>query len=280
MAQTTSTDLDPIIPEVWEDMIAAELPNKIRLAPFAEVNTRLEGQPGNELSMNWWNYIGDAEDIDETEVIVPVKMDTDGEKMLIKEAAKGVELTDRARLYPVGNPEAEARRQLTLGATSKIDADLHAEVSKAGAGSFDVGEPFSVDAVLEAIAGFGELDEGEWQDAFAGLIISPREQIEIMKDERFQTRDKAGAAATLFTGAIGSLWGSIPIAVSNRATVTGATLVRRRALILAYKRRPLVETDRDILARSNVITVNVHYGVYRATRRLGAARFAPQPTTP
>jgi hypothetical protein len=43
-----------------------------------------------------------------------------------------------------------------------------------------------------------------------------------------------------------------------------ALMVKRGALGLLYKRRPLVETDRDILARSTVITTNVHY----ATKRL------------
>ncbi|PXY20324.1 N4-gp56 family major capsid protein [Prauserella endophytica] len=283
MAQTTSTDLAPIIPEVWEDMLEADIPNKIRFTPMARVNTRLQGQPGNEISMNWWNYIGDAEDIAETDVIVPVKMDTDGEKMTVKEAAKGVELTDKARMDPIQDPEPEARRQLTRGVAQKIDKDLFAVIDAAGPGSVDVTDgattpaqvPFSIDTLGRAIAEFGELDEGDWADAFAGLVISPQEQIAVMEDDRFQTADKAGANATLFRGAIGSVYG-IPLIVSGRA-VNGARLVRRDSILLAYKRRPMVETDRDILARSTIITTNVHYGVYRATRRLGVARFAPQP---
>ncbi|MFJ8815432.1 phage major capsid protein [Amycolatopsis thermoflava] len=279
MAQTTSADLEPIIPEVWADMLEADIPNAIRFAPLANVDTRLEGQPGDSIKYPWWQYIGDAADIAETDVIVPTKMDTDEESMTIKEAAKGVELTDRARLYPVGNPEREARRQLTQGVAQKIDNDLVAVAASPGNGLVTVGGatpvPFTVDNMLDGIAAFGELDEGEWSDAFAGVVISPKEQIEVMKDERVQTGDKAGANATLFNGAIGSLWG-VPILVSNRVASTGALLIRRNSLILAYKRRPIVETDRDILARSNVITTNVHYGVFRPNRRKGVAKFAPQ----
>lgn len=40
-------------------------------------------------------------------------------------------------------------------------------------------------------------------------------------------------------------------------------MVKRGALGLLYKRRPLVETDRDILSRTTVITTNVHYATQR-----------------
>lgn len=40
-----------------------------------------------------------------------------------------------------------------------------------------------------------------------------------------------------------------------------ALLIRNGALGLAYKRRPIVEVDRDVLARSTVITTNVHYAI-------------------
>lgn len=279
--QTLSTDLEPIIPEVWADMLEAELPNKIRFAPLADVDTRLEGQPGDSIKFPAWEYIGDADDIAENVAITPKKMDTSEESMTIKEAAHGVELTDRSRLYPVGNPEAEARRQLTLGITSKIDSDLVAAAAADGAGlatlpALGTDPAAAVDAVLDGVAQFGELDEGEWSDAFAGLIVSPAQQVLFMRDDRFMTRDVAGSAATLFNGAIGSLWG-VPLIVSNRVADTGALLVRRGALKLAYKRRPLVETDRDILARSNVITANVHYGVFRPNARLGVVRFYTAP---
>ena len=41
----------------------------------------------------------------------------------------------------------------------------------------------------------------------------------------------------------------------------------RGALGALYKRRPIVERDRDILKRTNVITTNVHYAVKRLSDR-------------
>ncbi|MFD0805875.1 hypothetical protein ACFQ0K_07245 [Nocardioides caeni] len=42
--------------------------------------------------------------------------------------------------------------------------------------------------------------------------------------------------------------------------------MKRNALCLKYKRRPLVEKDRDILGRTTVVTTNVHYAVKRIRR--------------
>lgn len=284
MAQTTSVALDPIVPEVWEDVLEEKLPFKIKFAPLATINTELEGQPGDTIKMSWWDYIGDAEDIAETAVIVPTAMSADGESMTIKEAAKGVELTDKARLTALGDPEGAAQRQLLKSVSQKIDKDIFAAVAATGAGSVNVMStggtptqmPFSIDNLAAGIAVFGDVDEGEWEDAFAALVISPEEQIDVVTDARFLTRDKAGDVATLFNGAIGALYGSIPVVVSARARTTGARLVRKDSTLLAYKRRPMVETDRDILARSTIITTNVHYGVYRRTRETVVAAFAPQ----
>src|SRR5690606_40496121 len=54
-------------------------------------------------------------------------MSTDAATATIKEAGKAVEITDRARLIALGDPEAEARRQFGVLASRKDDADLIAQ---------------------------------------------------------------------------------------------------------------------------------------------------------
>ena len=49
---TGMTKLENLInPEVMADMIAAELKNKIKLKPIAQVDDTLVGQPGDELTV-------------------------------------------------------------------------------------------------------------------------------------------------------------------------------------------------------------------------------------
>ncbi len=54
-----------IDPEVMADMISAKLPNKIRVAPFAKVDTSLQGAEGDTITVPKFAYIGDAEDVAE-----------------------------------------------------------------------------------------------------------------------------------------------------------------------------------------------------------------------
>ena len=52
MAQTKLANL--IDPEVFSDLISAELPNAIRFSPLATVNRELVGQPGSTLNFPAW----------------------------------------------------------------------------------------------------------------------------------------------------------------------------------------------------------------------------------
>lgn len=259
MAQTVSTDM--IVPEVFGDMVAAEFPNKIRFLPLAIEDTTLEGQPGEKLNLPEWVPLADATELLETDVIVPEKLTTSSDFLTIKEAGKGVEITDKAKLVGLGDPIGEARRQIVQTVANKIDSDAYATL--AAAGSHTVAATFSITSANQAIGQFGEIDEPA--DEFAAYVISPADATALRDDPNFLTVDKVGDRATLLRGSVGTLFG-VSVLVSNRAAA-GALLVRRGALVIAYKRRPIVEADRDILARSDVITANVHYATYRVNRR-------------
>jgi N4-gp56 family major capsid protein len=273
VAQTLSTDL--IQPEVFADVLAAEFPNKIRFAPLAVVDTTLEGQPGDTITRPEWSRLTDATVLAETDVIVPEKLTQSSDTVTIKEAGKGVEFTDKALLTSIGNPLAEGRRQIVATIANKIDADLYATAAATSLtvvnGTSGAPKDFkgsnAVAAVAAAFAKFPEMDEPA--SMFAGLVLSNQDYMDLLTSDLLLTADKAGPNATLFRGSVGSFMG-VPIIVSNRASA-GALLIQNGALVLAYKRRPLVETDRDILARSTVVTANVHYGTFLA-RRTGVVK--------
>ncbi len=269
MAQTLSTDL--IQPEVFADVLAAEFPNKIRFAPLATVDTTLEGRPGDTITRPEWARLTDATELAETDVIVPEKLTQSSDTVTIKEAGKGVEFTDKALLTSIGNPLAEGRRQIVATIANKIDADLYATASAAATTAGTVvtnsATTFGVAAVAAAFSEFPEMDEPSTM--FAGLVLSNQDYMDLVTSDLLLTADKAGPNATLFRGSVGSFMG-VPIIVSNRASA-GALLIQKGALVLSYKRRPLVETDRDILARSTVVTANVHYGTF-LQRRTGVVK--------
>ncbi|MTW28208.1 N4-gp56 family major capsid protein, partial [Streptococcus pneumoniae] len=52
-------------PEVMADMVSAKLPKLIKFTPLAYVETALQGQPGNTITVPAWEYAGDATEVGE-----------------------------------------------------------------------------------------------------------------------------------------------------------------------------------------------------------------------
>jgi hypothetical protein len=65
----------------------------------------------------------------------------------------------------------------------------------------------------------------------------------------------------LIDGVVGKFVG-LQVLISDKLSNTEAFIVAAGALGLEYKRRVEVETDRDIIAKVNVITGDVHYATY------------------
>ena len=123
MANQTTMIADLINPQVMADMISAKIESKIVVAPFAKVDTSLQGVPGNTITVPQYAYIGDAEDIAEGIAAETVKLTTSTTTVTVKKAMKAVELTDEAVLSGYGNPVGETNNQLAKAIASKVDVD-------------------------------------------------------------------------------------------------------------------------------------------------------------
>ncbi|MFJ9869063.1 N4-gp56 family major capsid protein [Streptomyces sp. NPDC101165] len=266
--KTTSAQM--IVPDVWADMVQAKFKGAMILGTLATEDNTLEGKPGDSVSFPKWTALGEAEDLTEGTPMTPEQLGTDpGNSATIKEAGKAVELTDKSRLVAFGDPYAETQRQLGVLIARKIDTDLRLAAEAAGVITVDAStKALSWDVVVSGIERFGD----EWDpENMAGLVIHSTQRAALLRDPNFISADKLGAgAAVIPRGVIGQV-GGVNILVSNRLTTAGtgadttynALLLRRGSLGLLYKRRPIVETDRDILARTTVVTTNVHYATHR-----------------
>lgn len=285
MAQTTASDL--IVPQVWGPVIFNAVLARAVMRNFATVDDTLVGNPGDSVEFGSWDYIGDAADVAETDSLVPVKMGTNRDRVTIKEAGKAVELTDRSVLTALGRPQDEAVRQLSLSMARKIDADLIASAyatnpdnDASGDTSFQSGGPLTVVSTLDKFDWKGyTLGVSLWGDEYdpaelAGVVIHSAQSTDLMNDPNFIGLDKIGADSVLLRGQVGRI-GSVPIVISDRVTKTGtgddtvynALIIRRGALALALKRDVQMEKDRDILARSTVLTAGAHYATKRTDNR-------------
>ena len=266
MTQTKIAQL--VNPEVLADMVSAKLPKMIKFTPLAYVERELVGQPGNTVTVAKWVYSGDAKDITEGEAIVPDQLTTDKSTMTIKKAGKGVEVTDEALLSGYGDPLGQAAHQISLAIANKVDNDLVVEAKKATQYVDDA--PTTGAALDKALAVF----EDE-EDARYVALVNPQDAIALRAETvKEWVRGSEIGANIVVSGTFGETHG-VQIVRSKKVEKGKGFLVKVSAVetdtddvakygafVINLKRDVAIETDRDILKKTTVITGDEHYGVY------------------
>jgi N4-gp56 family major capsid protein len=265
----TQTKLAQMInPEVMTDMISAKLPKMLKFTPLAFVERTLVGQPGTTITVPKWEYSGDAKDVAEGEAITPDQLTTKKSTMTIKKAGKGIELTDEAVLSGYGDPIGQATHQIALAIANKVDNDLIEEAKKAT--QFVAEAPTTGDALDKALAVFA--DE---EDARYVALLNPEDAIALRKDTAKEwVRGSEIGADIVVSGTFGEAHG-VQIVRSKKVEKGKGFLVKVSAVdtdtedvakygafVINLKRDVAIETDRDILKKTTVITGDEHYGVY------------------
>ena len=240
---------DLINPQVLADMISAELPNAIVFAPLATVGRTLVGRAGNTLTMGKFGYIGDATDVAEGEDIPIAKMTTSETQVTIKKAGRGVELTDEAVLNGYGDQVGEAKNQLKMAIANKVDNDL---LDALGTATLTATSAMTVEGLLTAKAKFGEN-----VNQTAVLIVNSANYVKIATD----ILPIENTDTVLINGTVGKVAG-LQVAISDKLPATEGFIVAAGALGLELKRDVMVETDRDIVSKTTVITADEHYVAY------------------
>lgn len=289
MATGTTTTGDLIIPEVWADAVAPTILGKAVLLPLVDADDQLVGQPGETVIFPKFDYIGDAATLEEGVAMDTTKLTMTDARATIVEVGQAVELTDSATLAAIGNPNSQAQTQLALSVARKIDADIRTAAERIVTGSSDPLNPNTTPLVLtkadlplswnRLVDGFALLGDEYAPSEIAGIVVHSKQHAQLLKDANFISADKFGPGAVIQRGQVGTI-GTIPVFISDRATAVAdvdpgagtvagfnALIIRKGAVALKYKRRPIVETDRDILKRTNIITTNVHYAVKRIDDR-------------
>lgn len=269
MTQTKIANL--VNPEVMGDMIAAKLPKKLQVIPFAAIDRTLEGVPGNTIKVPSYTYIGDAEDVNEGVEAGVVVLGTSTKTATIKKAMKAVELTDEAVLSGYGDPVGNAENQLALAIAAKIDNDAMDALLKTNTRKHDSKtKAISYDVIVDAIDLFEEEVNTE-----KVMFINPKQVTTLRKDSNFISADKYPNNVVM-TGEIGMIANTRIVATSKVALDTTSAFYTcpiiklthddeteqdTAALTVYIKRDPNVEVDRKPLKRSTEISIDEFYTV-------------------
>ena len=278
MALTKVEDL--IIPEVMADMISAKVEAKVIVSKIAKVDTTLQGQAGNEVTVPQYKYIGDAEDIAEGVAMGTAKLETGSTSFTIKKAGKGVSITDEAILSGYGDPVGEANKQLAMAIANKIDNDVVELINKEYAeGTAEDGVQLVYDGSSSVIKYAGVVDAEDLFDEETSsdkvIYVHPKQMTQLRKDSDFISADKYDGKV-MTSGEVGKI-GTCRVVRSKKVRLdeSGAYYLNpivkltndaeteedAPAVTIFLKRDTQVEKERKADAGLNNIYTNKHYGV-------------------
>ena len=276
MADVITKLADLIDPEVMADMISAKIPAKIRVAPFAKVDTTLVGQPGSTVTIPSYAYIGDAADVAEGADVTIEKMSPSTKQVSIKKAMKGLGLTDEAVLSGFGNPVGEAGNQIALAIAAKLDNDAMDALQTATLSYDGSAKAISYAGIVDAIDLFEEEVNTD-----KVMFVHPKQVTVLRKDADFLSADKYKEGVML-SGEIGMIAGTrivpskkVPVvkvgASGSQVDCYACPIVKLEedaetedampALTIYMKRDTNVETERKPKNRTTEITADKVYTV-------------------
>ena len=266
--ETNGTKLAQLInPEVMADMVSAKVDKKVRVIPYAKVDTTLQGQAGDTISVPKYAYIGEAVDVAEGEDIPVRQMAVSSKQYQIKKAAIGGILTDEAVLSGYGNPVGELTNQMALSIGGKTDTDGYEELITAPT-AYTAGGSISYAEIVKAIDLFEEETNTE-----KVMFVHPKQATQLRLDDNFIDKSKYGNQV-MVDGEIGIVGNARIVSSKKVKVVDGAYLnpiVKLEedtetedaspALTIFLKRDTNVETDRIARNRSTEITGDKMYVV-------------------
>lgn len=269
MTQTKIANL--VNPQVMGDMVAAKLPKKLRVAPFATIDRTLVGVPGNTITVPSYTYIGDAEDVNEGVEAGVVTLGTSTKTATIKKAMKAVELTDEAVLSGYGDPVGNTENQLALAVASKIDNDALDALLATNTRKYDSKtKAISYEVIVDAIDLFEEEVNTE-----KVMFVNPKQVTTLRKDPNFISADKYPANVVM-SGEIGTIANTRIVPTKKvkldttsafytcpiiKLTHDDETEQDTAALTVYLKRDPNIEVDRKSLKRTTEISIDEFYTV-------------------
>ena len=263
---------DMINPEVMSEMISAKVSKRVAVMPFAKVDTTLQGQAGNTITIPVFEYIGDAHDVPEGTSISNSTLSTKHKQFTIIKIGHGVDITDEAILSGYGDPVGEANRQLIMAISQKVDQDAIDALYGASLQYNGIANKISYAGIVDAIDAFEEEFNTE-----KIIFVHPKQVSQLRKDADFTSADKyLNGNYVAVNGEIGKI-ANARVVVSKRVkeddthagyvnpivkiNFDAETEEATPALTIFLKRNVMVETDRDIDTQINRIRATENYVV-------------------
>ena len=245
-------------PQVMADIIEKKLVDYMKFAPLATIDATLQGRPGDTISLPAFNYIGDAATLAEGVALTPDLLTASFANVKVHKIAKGVELSDEAILSGYGDPMGEAATQIALSIASQEDNEMLATLANIASPMVyeTVADPNDTD-ITAALELFGEDIDGT-----KAVLVSPAVYTAMRENKYSWIPASELSAERAIKGVVGEYQGCQVIVTNKLKTSKAIYIVKPGALRIFVKRGTNVESDRDILKFTNVITASKHFATY------------------
>jgi hypothetical protein len=262
-----------INPEVLADQISAKFPDRLVLGQtdLVEVDSTFPlGSPGTVFKIPFWKRMATFSALSEGTAMSTNAITTGSEFAVVSRGGVAFEVTDPAQLVSKADPVGEIADQIARRAAEFIDANLVTELEKTPNAfdqtvtQVDAVQTLTPNALISAlVTTIGDNYSSMLQGG--AIILHSKVFGDLLKNGSIQNQYQSGMDV-LKTGMIPTLLG-LPVFLSDRVTinVVSATnqyhtyIVGRGALGLFYQRQVMVEFDRDILKKTDLISADVHF---------------------
>lgn len=244
---------------VLGEVIGAELPGKLKFAPVAKVDTKLQGVAGDTIKVEKYGYIGEAVEVAEGQPIPLADLTMTSTSVTLKKAGKGVKLTDEEVQRRGQEVIDEAKNQMTMAIADKVDSDCYTALQSTklvhNASSLTFAE------LVKAVALFSLED-----DEKLALYIHPDQEADIVLLPGFTPASALGDKV-LMEGSIGRVAGCDIIKTRKVKKVSGKyndIIARENALGIKLGNSVGIEEQRNASTKTTEYYPDEVYVAYLA----------------